>query len=358
MHKLNLMSTAISRLKVKSILLYVLAWMIVSFILVFVSYDRLTPIFPQWIGYMMVTGLAFPACRYTAYTLIPRYLYQRKIGLFICISLILSAANAILTFLVAGSVYHIITGLPVFRSVYYVFTLFIEFLLVDLILITIACVIKIIADRYYMEQQMLQIEKERVTTELNFLRSQVNPHFLFNVMNTIYFQIEKKNTDARLSVEKFSEMLRYQLYECTTDMIPIDKELHYIKNYVAIQTLRMEKDSDVNLMIDDGMENFTIAPLLILPIVENAFKHVSNFKEAGKNKIHLTVKRYDRNILLIEAINTYDQSTGQKHLLESGGLGIQNLKRRLELLYPGKHELHSNKEEDSYQTILKLQYMD
>ena len=209
-----------------------------------------------------------------------------------------------------------------------------------------------------MEQQMLRIEKEKVSTELNFLRSQVNPHFLFNVMNTIYFQIEKKNKDARLSVEKFSEMLRYQLYECTTDMIPIDKELHYIKNYVAIQALRMEKDSDINLMIDDEMGNFTIAPLLILPIVENAFKHVSNFKEAGKNKIYLSVKKYNTNTLIIEAINTYDQSNGQKHLLESGGLGIQNLKRRLELLYPGKHELNTNKEENTYQTMLKLQYMD
>src|SRR6202012_4620037 len=140
-------------------------------------------------------------------------------------------------------------------------------------------IIKIIADRYFMEQRLLEIEKEKVSTELNFLRSQVNPHFLFNVMNTIYFQIEKTNTDARLSIEKFSEMLRYQLYECTTDKIQIQKELLYIQNYVSIQTLRMEKGSDINLFIDTEMENFLIAPLLILPIVENAFKHVSNFKD-------------------------------------------------------------------------------
>ena len=79
-------------------------------------------------------------------------------------------------------------------------------------------------------------------------------------MNTIYFQIDKTNADARLSIEKFSEMLRYQLYECTTDKIPIQKELHYIKNYVAIQTLRMEKDSDISLIIEDEMDDFLIAP--------------------------------------------------------------------------------------------------
>ena len=209
-----------------------------------------------------------------------------------------------------------------------------------------------------MEQQMLQIEKEKVSTELNFLRSQVNPHFLFNVMNTIYFQIDKTNTEARLSVEKLSEMLRYQLYECTSDKIEIYKELHYIKNYVAIQTLRMEKDSDIRLIIDHDMENFLIAPLLILPIVENAFKHVSNFKEPGRNKIYLTVKKQDKFTLLMEAENTYDQSIVQKHLLQTGGLGIQNLKRRLELLYPDKYELNINKGENIFNTTLKLQYND
>jgi len=120
----------------------------------------------------------------------------------------------------------------------------------------------------------------------------------------------------------------------------------------------MEKESDISLLIYPDIEDFMIAPLLILPIVENAFKHVSNFKEPGKNKIYMTVKKQDDKTLLMEAINTYDQSNGQKHLLQTGGLGIQNLKRRLELLYPGKHELHINKDENTFQTILKLQYND
>jgi len=209
-----------------------------------------------------------------------------------------------------------------------------------------------------MEQQMLRIEKEQVSTELNFLRSQVNPHFLFNVMNTIYFQIDKSNTAARLSVEKLSEMLRYQLYECTTDKILIQKELHYIRNYVAIQTLRMEKESDIVLTIDGDMGNFMVAPLLILPIVENAFKHVSNFKDPVKNKVHLTIKCEGKDFFVVEALNTYDQSAGEKHLMQSGGLGMKNLKRRLELLYPAKHQLLINKDDDIYHTILKLQYND
>jgi sensor histidine kinase YesM len=351
------MSRSISQLLIKYRIAYLLGWIGVAFFTMLITYDPRAPLLPQWIGHMIVTGAAFPVCYYLGHTIVPRYLYRKKIGLFISYLLLLAILNSIVTYLLALFVYHVLTGLPVFRSATYIFTVFIGVVFVDVILLSVACIIKIIGDRYFMEQQMLEIEKEKVITELNFLRSQVNPHFLFNIMNTIYFQIEKKNTEARLSVEKFSEMLRYQLYECITDKIQIQKELHYIRNYVAIQTLRMEKESDILLSIEQDMDDFLIAPLLILPIVENAFKHVSNFKEPVKNKIHLIIKNQG-NMLLVETINTYDQLNGQKQLLDSGGLGIQNLKRRLELLYPNRHELNINKQSDTFQTLLRLQYSD
>jgi len=337
---------------------YILTWMVASFIIMLINYNPRTPWVPQWWGHMIILGTAVPVCYYTAYKLTPRYLYTRKIGSFISYLLLLAFLNAVVTFLLALYIYQLVTGIAVFSSALRIVSLFFETVLIDISLIAISCIIKIIIDRYFMERQILEIEKERVTSELNFLRSQVNPHFLFNVMNTIYFQIDKANTDARLTVEKFSEMLRYQLYECNTDKIQIQKELHYIKNYVAIQTLRVEKESDINLSIEGDMDDFSIAPLLILPIVENAFKHISNFKEAGKNKIQITIKKQDDDILIIDTINTYDQATGQKHLMQTGGLGIQNLQRRLELLYPDKHELNINKEENIFQTVLKLQYND
>jgi len=342
----------------KNTLFYILTWMMASFIIMLINYNPRTPWIPQWIGHMIILGSALPVCYYTAYKLTPRYLYSRKIRAYIGYFLLSAFINAVLSFFFALYLYQLVTGIQVFGSVLRIVSLFPETLLIDISLISISCIIKIIADRYFMEQRLLEIEKEKVTTELNFLRSQVNPHFLFNVMNTIYFQIDKTNSDARQSVEKFSEMLRYQLYECTTDKIQIKKELHYIKNYVAIQTLRMEKESDISLMIEE-MEDFLIAPLLILPIVENAFKHVSNFKTPAKNRIHLSIKNEDGKVFLIEAVNTYDQSNGQqKQLLQSEGLGVQNLKRRLELLYPNKHELSINKEAETYQTVLKLQYND
>jgi len=339
-------------------LFYVLTWMVASFIVMLVNYNPLTPWVPQWVGHMLILATAVPVCYYTAYKLTPRYLYSRKIRAYIGYFLLLALANALVSFFVVLSIYQAVTGIHVFGALLRLISLFSETFLVDISLISVTCIIKIIADRYFMEQKLLEIEKEKVSTELNFLRSQVNPHFLFNVMNTIYFQIEKTNADARLSIEKFSDMLRYQLYECTTDKIPISKELHYIKNYVAIQTLRMERGSDIMLIIDEDMGDFTIAPLLILPIVENAFKHVSNFKESTRNQIHMAIENPDGKHLIIGVTNTYDLAEGQKHLMETGGLGIQNLRRRLELLYPGRHELDLKKETNTYQTILKLQYDD
>lgn len=337
---------------------HLITWIIISFILTFMNYDPEVSLFPQFISVLVGSGLAFPACRYAALKLVPRYLYRRKIGKFSGAILLLALINSIFTYLIVLFLYHLNTGLPMFRSFSIVVTLSFSILLFNLMIISISCIAKIISDRFFMEQQLLEIEKEKISTELNFLRSQVNPHFLFNVMNTIYFQIDKTNTNARASIEKLSEMLRYQLYECTSDKIDIVKEVEYIRNYVSMQTLRMEKGTDIKLLIDDNLSGFFIAPLLLLPLIENSFKHISNFKESDQNQIQISVKKQEMNVLLIEAVNTYDPFIVQKHLLQTGGLGLQNLKRRLELLYPGKHELQINKEADTFKTVLKLQYHD
>jgi two-component system LytT family sensor kinase len=353
------MSTSLSPFFSRYKVYYVIAWLAIILMVLVTGYDPDSPVLPQFIGYSIIAVLAIPACYYSARKLIPAYLYRRKIRQFIFLLLLVAGAGALLTTMFGLYIYHLLTGNPIFRSVRYILVLAFQTFYVDAILIAISCIVKIIADRYFMEQQMLEIENEKINTELNFLRSQINPHFLFNVMNTIYFQIDKRNTDARLSVEKLSEMLRYQLYECTTDKIQIQKELHYIKNYVAVQTLRMEKESDIQMFIDDEMPVFMIAPLLILPLVENAFKHVSTLKERGKNTVSIKVHSPVNNTFEVDVTNTYDNTiNGQKHLLQSGGLGMQNLKRRLELLYPGKYELIATGEDSIYRTILRLKYDD
>jgi LytS/YehU family sensor histidine kinase len=209
-----------------------------------------------------------------------------------------------------------------------------------------------------MEEQLHEVENEKISTELAFLRAQINPHFLFNVLNTIYFQIQKENSEARSSVEKLSEMLRYQLYECTTDKIDIAKELTYIENYVTVQKLRMEAGTDLQLKLPPDIGSFKIAPLLILPLVENAFKHISNYKNPSQNKLFISIYIEQDFQFVVNVVNTYNSSNGTELLQNSSGLGLKNLERRLALLYPGKHSITRKRNEDTYETTLKIQYHD
>jgi len=337
--------------------LHILMWgatMTFSFV---TYYNPHHSVLSQVVNVLCSTGLNAAPFYVCGYVLVPKLLYKRKfvafIAIFIGICLIYGPFVLFVTRMFDHITNHDKEIIPTWTTLGPSINLFIW----NTTLAAFgASSYKILFDRFRLERKLQVVEKEKIAAELSFLRSQINPHFLFNIMNTIYFQINKTNIEARASVEKFSEMLRYQLYECTSDKILIDKELNYVKNYIAMQTLRMEKGSDIKLIIDEKIENFSIAPFLILPLVENAFKHVSNFKDSGKNMIHIELRIDGDNVFVAEAINSYEHDHNGTHLMQSGGLGVQNLKRRLELLYPEKHELNIYNTGNMYQTILKLQY--
>lgn len=337
--------------------LHVIMWLIVGSSTLVTYYDSGLPALPQICNAGMVVIVSTIPFYTTAYAIIPTYLYKGRYLIFIILLLLLVAASGLLMMVCVRTIDHLFdSSRPIIaadsaklRFDYNIFTW------TSLIAAFGAGGLKIMSDSFKLRKKLLVVEKEKINTELNFLRSQVNPHFLFNVMNTIYFQIDKKNESARASVEKLSEMLRYQLYECNSDMIEINKELEYIKNYVAMQTLRLEKGADIQLHINVGNENFRIAPLLILPIVENAFKHISHFKDPAQNKIHISLNKQEGQFI-VDASNSYDKTNDVSQVIQSGGLGVQNLRRRLELLYPGKHEIDINKNGNFFHTVMKLEY--
>lgn len=342
-------------------ILHALLWMVVWASTFITYYNGTQPLLPQVCNAAMVILVSLIPFYLTGLYLIPKYLYKKRYFLFAFLLILLIIVSGLFMMVAVRSVDHYfnpsILVIPISNPALLKFDIDI-FIWTSLIASFVSGGLKIMIDSFRLRKRLLEVEKEKIATELNFLRSQINPHFLFNVINTIYFQIDKNNKDARASVEKLSEMLRYQLYECTTDKIEIKKELDYIKNYVAVQTLRMEKGSDIQLQIDDKIDNFKIAPLLILPIVENAFKHVSNFKEVSQNKIHIALVKNDANNFIVETSNTYDKTNGVNFLMQSGGLGVQNLRRRLELLYPDQHELTVNQANGLYTTTLKIKYND
>jgi two-component system, LytTR family, sensor kinase len=335
-----------------------LLWIILTLFLLYLVYDFNTPFLPQFFATLVVSGFTAIPAYLSIKILVPRFLYHKAIKKFIGTLLLVAFVNTVITYFVGGAFYYELSGKSIFRSISVIQALSAAFFIINCIVITVSCAVQIIVDRFNMEEQLHVVENEKVTTELAFLRAQINPHFLFNVLNTIYFQIQKENSEARNSVEKLSEMLRYQLYECTTDMIDISRELAYIENYVAVQQLRMEAGTDLRMKLPEEIGSFKIAPLLILPIVENAFKYISNYKDPSRNKIFITIYVANECQFVVNVVNTYNSLGRSEQLQNSSGVGLQNLERRLILLYPGKHSLSRKRSENTYETTLKIQYHD
>jgi two-component system, LytTR family, sensor kinase len=202
---------------------------------------------------------------------------------------------------------------------------------------------------YFQREVIRQMELDKVTSELEYLKAQINPHFVFNSINTIYFQIDKENVAARESLSAFSEMLRYQLYECNGTEIPIEKEILYLKNYIALQRMRKDEKYTITFSVGEQVKGFTISPLLIIPFVENAFKYVSHHPD--KNEIRIQLDKQE-NQLMLSVFNTKETKTSVNG---HSGIGLKNVQRRLELVYKDRHNLAIDNRADAFEVNLSLQ---
>ncbi len=189
---------------------------------------------------------------------------------------------------------------------------------------------------YRMELNKIEISK--LQTEVKYLIAQMNPHFLFNAINTIYVQIDRKNEDARETVTKFSEMLRYQLYDCNQDTVSLENEISYLQNYVAIQRLRKSQRHQIKFSHPDNATNVQIPPMLFIGFLENAFKYVSNDKNSDN---YVDIKMcLESNKLKFDIENTLDTITKPATNKDKSGIGLNNIRRRLELQFKDRHKLN------------------
>lgn len=196
-------------------------------------------------------------------------------------------------------------------------------------------------------QQVKNIQIHQLQTELKYLRSQVNPHFLFNGLNTIYGSIDKQNQEARDILLQFADLLRYNLYEADVDWVELEKETVYLQNYVALQ--RARSDSNLQITLDISMTDKTvkIAPLIFLAFVENAFKF-STRDDNRNNNIQIRLVQ-SGNHIEFTCSNSYDEQEPV-----TGGIGLSNVARRLELLYKGHYTLDIKQEQSIYTVHLTL----
>jgi len=195
-----------------------------------------------------------------------------------------------------------------------------------------------------------EIEREKVQSELQALKAQINPHFLFNTLNNIYSHSLEQSPQTPEMILKLSSLMSYILYDCHEDYVPLTNELEFIHNYIELEKLRFEDFIDVQLTIDNQCDTCKIVPLLLIPFVENAFKHGGS---RGRNKRYIFVDIFvnNREIRCIVK-NSIDQTTILPNSKESG-IGIENVKKRLELLYQNRHTLYiTNNQPEFFQIEL------
>ena len=194
------------------------------------------------------------------------------------------------------------------------------------------------------------IQREKALSELELLKQQINPHFLFNALNTVYYKIDRSNGQARETLQRFSNMLRYQLYECNHELVAIEKELLFIRSYVDLQKERLNDNYKITC---DGLNDIglLISPFLLLPLIENCFKHVSGYPDR-ENAIFIdcfvegdTFRLHTRNSI----------ADGLELNKGKAGIGLENVRRRLGLVYPGKHELITGPEGIFYEARLRIE---
>ncbi|WP_025739699.1 sensor histidine kinase [Aquimarina pacifica] len=202
------------------------------------------------------------------------------------------------------------------------------------------------------KQQIL--EKEKLETELKFLRSQFNPHFLFNTINSIFVLINKNTEMATESLVKFSELLRYQLYECNASQIPLHKEISYLRSFIELEELRQNDNFILTTELPSLIaKNFSIAPFLLMPFIENAFKHISCHTDVP-NKIDIKIVMIEDQFVFDISNTVSHEIKGSVDAVEFGGLGLKNVKRRLMLLYPDNYTLNISQSEQLYKVKLTL----
>jgi hypothetical protein len=214
-----------------------------------------------------------------------------------------------------------------------------------LLVFTVGTCISVIQRWLQTEQTRKETENEKLNTELSFLKSQVNPHFFFNTLNNIYSLAVVRSEKTAPAVMKLSSIMRYILTETQSDLVPLSNEIDFIHNFIDLQKVRLTDKVVLNFSAEGDIDNLLIAPLIFIPFVENAFKYGVSTKESSSITIDI---KTEGNTIIFNSVN-YVVVT-ENTLTENTGIGINNVKRRLELMYPGKHTL-TTVEKDNYYTV-------
>lgn len=226
--------------------------------------------------------------------------------------------------------------------------------LVNLLILSVAYILATFIETFIFaqkkEEETIRNASEHVKTELKFLKSQINPHFLFNSLNNIYALSAIDSEKTQQSISYLSDMLRYVLYECDQDKVPLEKEVTYIENYIKLFALKSSKKFPITTEIAIAQSNLKIAPMLLIPFMENALKH-GNIEKVKNTYIRINL------IANSDGIQFNIENSKSKTPMVSdaiGGIGIENVKKRLSILYPNQHQLLIDETSEAFKVNLNI----
>lgn len=310
----------------------------------------------QIISLAIAFNICFAAAVYTNLRiLIPAFFKKKAFFLFFLSLFITVGLSALLIqFLLIYPLNSFLTENDGFKS--FVFTDWINFAFFSFIYVGVTSIFSLTREWFILQKissQLKDIEKEKLEAELKVLKTQIKPHFLFNSLNNIYSLALDKSDDTATVVLQLSDLMRYILYDCNERLVDINKELDFTRNYISLHKIRLDETTPINFIVNGHFDGHKIAPLLFEPFIENAFKHGLYGKDLDSFiNITFNFDENDQMELVIE--NSYDPNWDQTKK-KSGGIGIENVVRRLELIYPQKHKLDIEKGEKTFKISLNIE---
>lgn len=331
-------------------LVYHLSFWLILFLFNTVSlgYDNGT-IYEYIICYLYRLPFVIIACYFNLYFLLPRYYYKDRIFTYLCLLgsfiLLMNALNMLLLdeLLINGRL-----AKSMGEKEYFTLTHigYYSFYMVSVVGFTLGG--KLSKDHYFQKQKADMMEKDRLATELSMLKSQMQPHFFFNTLNNLYALTLKKSDLAPEVVLKLSELMSYLLYDTDQEMTSLPQEINYIKNYIDLESLRFEQPPEVTFEITGNCDHVYLPPVLLLPFIENSFKHsVRSPVRPIKIDIQLSV---EPGKLLLKVANPFAEPVQNA----KGGIGLKNVKRRLDLIYNRNYRLSQNRCNHIFKTELQI----
>ncbi len=280
---------------------------------------------------------------------IPRFFTKGKVGIYI-----LLVVASIVTFLIFNFLTHELTNYYYTRTIQPDQGVLMRRIgrpfLTSLMVLGLSTSYRFVLNYFKYERIKKEIENQTLVSELSFLKSQVSPHFLFNTLNNIYSLSMSNSEKTSEAVLKLSQLLRYMIYDSEGKRVSIAKEIEYLRNYIELQKLRLREDVRVDFEVPGIFMNKEIAPMLLIPFIENAFKHGVDYSQPSF--IEIQISAYEERLFL-SVKNSINKIKEKDHV---PGIGLQNVKRRLMLLYPNSHELYIHENDKVFNVQLQINY--